>query len=152
MKTRKILLNFDFVIQTLLLFLAVASAFVTLVSKGDFGILLGYALLLLGGWQLGSGAIVGLMLRDRKRAMYFFGSITYLVLIRIFGDLIPKLNDTINITLISIFIVIIPLCIAFWYLRLTKSTIIELEKNIEIPEDMRDVLDSEEIFKPLEKQ
>lgn len=150
MRTRKFLLNVDLVIQTLLLFLAVASVFGTLASKGAFGIILGYVLFFLGAWQMGSGAIIGILLRDRKRAEYFFGSIVYLISIGVLGNLNPISIGEINMVLAFIFIAAIPLWIAYWYWKLTKDIIEKLEIEVEIPEEMRDVLDSEEIFRPIE--
>jgi len=151
MKTRKILLNVDLVIQSLLLFLAIASALGTMISKGAVGIILGYALLVLGGWQLGSGVIIGLMLSDRKRAEYVFWSIAYLCTIGVLGNLNPVSNGEMNMVLAFIFIAAIPLCIAYWYLKLTKNTIKKIETAIEIPGEMKGILDSDEIFKPIEE-
>ena len=61
----------------------------TFVSQGALGMILGYMLFFLGVWQLGSGVIIGIVLRDGKRAEYFFASIAYLVSINIFGRMPP---------------------------------------------------------------
>ncbi len=151
MKTRKILLNVDLVIQGILILLAILGAITTAVTFGEAGIALGYALLLLGGWQLGSGVFMGIILRDEVRAKYFLGSVIYLLLIATFGDFLPKNNDHVWKIFGVIFIVIIPMLIAFWYFKLTKSTIKKIEMNIEVPSEMKDILDSEEIFRPIEE-
>ncbi|MFK8005109.1 MAG: hypothetical protein AB8H03_02005 [Saprospiraceae bacterium] len=153
MKTRKILLNVDLVIQGLLIFAATSLTFGTLVSTGESVIFLGFVLLGLGGWQLGSGVIMGIILKDNLRAKYFFGSVAYLIMISGVGSLSLKFGKYTEIFLGSAFIVIIPLCIAFWYLRLTNSTLEKLNKLgdvVKYPDDLEDVLDSEEIFKPIE--
>jgi len=153
MKTQKILLNVDLVIQGLLIFATTFLALGTLVSTGESAIFLGFALLGLGGWQLGSGVIMGIILKDNLRAKYFFGSVAYLIIISGVGSLSLKFGKYTEIFLGSIFIVIIPLCIAFWYFNLTKSALEKLNQLGEVvkyPDDLENVLDSDEIFKPTE--
>ena len=154
MKTRKILLGIDLVIQGILIFVTSFTALGTLASAGEFAIFLGFALLALGGWQLGSGVIMGIILKDNLRAKYFVGSVFYLIMISGAGSLSLKLGKYMEIFLSSVFIAIIPLCIAFWYLRLTNASIEKLDKLgdvVEIPDDLEDILDSEEIFKSIER-
>ena len=150
MRTQKILLRIDLAIQAILFFVTSLTALGTLVSSGESAILLGFALLALGGWQLGSGVIMGIILKDNLRVKYLIGSVVYLLIISGVGSLSLKLGKYSEIFIGSVFIVIIPLCIAFWYLRLTNSTLAKLNalgEVVEIPADFEDVLDSEEIFK-----
>ena len=128
MKTRKFLLRIDLVIQATLFFVTSLMALGTLVSSGESAILLGLALLALGGWQLGSGLIMGIILKDELRGRYLFGSVVYLLIISGVSSLSLKLGKYSEIFLSSVFIAIIPLCIAFWYLRLTNSTLEKLDK------------------------
>ena len=155
MKTQKFLLNIDIFIQFILIFITSFLALGTLISTGESAIFLGLSLLALGGWQLGSGVIMGIILKDELRAKYFIGSVVYLIMISGVSNLSLKFGKYTEIFLSSVFIVIIPLCIAIWYLRLTNSTLEELNKLgdvVKYPDDLEDVLDSEEIFRPIEKQ
>ncbi|MFK7775125.1 MAG: hypothetical protein AB8F94_23490 [Saprospiraceae bacterium] len=153
MKTRKFLLGFDLAFQVILFSVAIFSGLGMVVSSGGTVIFLGMALLALGGWQLGSGVIMGIILKDNLRAKYFFASVVYLMMISGVERLSLKFGEYTEIFLGSVFIAIIPLCIAFWYLRLTNSTLEKLNKLgdvVKYPDDLEDVLDSEEVFKSID--
>lgn len=152
MRTRKFLLNVDLTIQNILFFGTILCGFLTGITIGAFGFFLLYFLLFLGIWQLASGVIMGFILEDGKRAKYFFGSIFYLTIIIAVSSVLNISNELLAKFLILIFYVLIPLLIAFWYLKLTSKSLTKiknLENGIKIPEEMNDVLDSEEIFKPI---
>jgi len=148
------LLTIDLIFQGILFLGTVIAAFGTLVTGGDMGIFLGYGLLFLGGWQLGSGVIMGIILKDNLRAKYFFGSVLYLIMIVGLGNLLLSGGKFAEIFFGSVFITIIPLMIASWYLRLTNSTLNKLNEFDDVaanPEEYENILDSEEIFKPIER-
>lgn len=152
MRTRKILLNIDLLFQVILFFGAVGSALLTAASGGLMFAFFVFAILLLGLWQMTSGVIMGIILKDNLRAKYFFASIFYWILIITLGQLVFGLGGAIGVMFTMIFVVIIPLRAAFWYLKLTNLTLNKLnvlDDSVTNMDEFEDVLDSEEIFKPI---
>ncbi|MFT6322067.1 MAG: hypothetical protein ACJAT4_003002 [Granulosicoccus sp.] len=97
---------------------------------------------------------MGFILEDGKRAEFFFGSIFYVVALLFVTSFLSILNESLAVLLLMIFYALIPLGIVSWYLKLTSKSLSEvknLENSIKFPKEMDDILDSEEIFKPIEE-
>lgn len=133
---------------------AILCGFLTGVTMGAFGFFLLYVLLILGIWQLASSLIMGFILEDGKRAEFFFGSIFYVAALLFVTSFLSILNESLAGFLLLIFYALLPLGIVFWYLKLTSKSLSEvknLENSIKFPEEMDDILDSEEIFRLIEE-
>ncbi len=138
-------IKIDIVVQKVLFFLVVIT--------GIFLMPLFITMPTLGAWQLFSAFTIRWRLKDEIRKRYLLFSIAYLGLM--FGSVYMQDNfrfDAFDYLLPLIFI-LIPFGIAIWYFIKTKNTLKELKKLgiVEMPEEMENILDSEEIFKPEEK-
>lgn len=110
---------------------------------------IGFTLVALGAWQLLSAIIVGVALKDYERGIYLLFSFCYLLMMANVASFENSLGDFSGLILLSTFI-IIPICIAVWYLRLTKRTHAELTENRIIEyrnSDLEDILDIDEVLK-----
>ena len=153
MKSKSILLSIDVVGQLVLLIILGGVTLVSILSAGATTIFIGFALLILGCWQMLSGLIMGIMRNDGKRFEYFLGSAVYLsVLVAgtyVFqGWDIPKF---LAIFLMVLGYLVIPSGIAIWYFQYSQTDLAKLrreEKNqILAHSEMDHILDSEEILK-----
>lgn len=109
---------------------------------------------ILGAWQLFSGLITRRWFDDKMRKKYLRNSFAYLGLM--FGAYYFMYYfegvEAYIFVLLFVFVVI-PLFIATWYYVVTKHSLEDLLKKeiVDIPESMNDILDSEEIFNPIEE-
>lgn len=154
MKTRKILVNVDFYVQMFLFIVAAASGLFALIEMDMFILLFGAVLFVLGFWQVMSALILGIMLSDGKRAQYLVLSFFYVAIFILTMSVVENGRSGTPIFIWVAFGGLIPLGFAFYYLRLTRHSLKELEdlgEIVKMPKELDDVLDSEEIFKPIER-
>lgn len=154
MKTRKKIVNVDFHIQRFLFAICAVLGAATFLTEGAAILLFGFLLFFLGIWQVLSALILGMMLSDRKRGKYLLFSLCYLGIVGLSAVIIEYFGGPNSNILGIIFIGIVPFALSFYYLRLTKHSLKELEhlgKVVKMPKQLDDILDSEEIFKPIEK-
>jgi len=144
----KTLLKIDSFIQTMLFFVSLILGLTSLATLGVTGFILGYSLLFLGAWQLLSGFLLTIILKDVNRLRYFLGSVVYVLLLILGVNLLNSVKSSLALTLGFIFIVIIPMVIAYWYLRLTNKTLKELKTGQKklTENEMESILDSEEVL------
>lgn len=148
-QTQKSWLNLGFIIQSLLFFAAVGSGLVGVVMGGNALLIFAISLLFLGLWQMGSGVIMGIIFNDKLRTYYFLTSIIYLMFSVGLGMIVFGLGKVIWSIYLIIFGGIIPLGIAYWYLKLTNLTLKKLRSFNgvgEHPDGVEDILDSGDIF------
>jgi hypothetical protein len=148
-KTQKSWLNVGFAIQSLLFFAAVGSGLIGFVMGGTALLIFATSLLFLGLWQMGSGVIMGKVLSDKIRTYYFYGSLIYLLFSLGLGMIAFSLGKVFLVIFITIFGGIIPLGIAYWYIKLTNLTLKRLRAFNGVgdhPDGVEDVLDSGDIF------
>ncbi len=140
----KTLLKIDTFFQTLLFYVTLGLGVITLISLGSTFIFLGCSLFFLGAWQLLSGLLWSISLKNINRLRYFLGSSAY-VLLLISGSNILELE---SIALGVIFVAAIPMMIAYWYLRLTNETLKEWDRGRKrfTENEMENILDSEEVL------
>ncbi len=138
-------IKIDIVVQKVLFFLVVIT--------GIFLMPLMITLPALGGWQLLSAFIIRWRLKDEIRKRYLIFSIAYIGLMFLSVYLNDNYRSDYDEFFIGLIFIPIPFGIAIWYFITTKNTLKELNKLeiVEIPEEMENILDSEEIFKPSEK-
>ena len=148
-KTQKSWLNVGFIIQSLLFFAAVGSGLIGVVMGGKALLVFAISLLILGLWQMGSGVIMGKVLNDRIRTYYFCGSLIYLLFSLGLGMIAFSLGKVFLVIFIIVFGGIIPLGIAYWYIKLTNLTLKKISAFNGVgdhPEGVENVLDSGDIF------
>ncbi len=148
-QTQKSWLSTGFIIQSLLFFAAAGSGVIGFVMGGKALFIFAISLLLLGLWQMGSGVIMGRVLNDKKRTYYFYGSLIYLLFSFGLGMIAFSLGKVFWLIFITVFGGIIPLVIAYWYIKLTNLTLKKLNSFNgvgEYPEGVEDILDSGDIF------
>ena len=137
----------DILVQQMLFFLVCASVIVFFY--------LPVTLCLLGAWQLFSAVVIRRKIEDDARKKYLISSGIHLALM---GGVICYMiygNSQADSFLFFLFFLFLfnPVFLAIWYYVISKHTLEDLEREriIEMPETMNLILDSEEIFKPIEK-
>lgn len=149
MKARRILFKIDVFFQTILFFGAFSSGVLTAVTGGGTFIFFGLALFFLGAWQLGSGLIMGILLKDLVRIKYFFLSVIYVLFLMGIADYFESQKGIAYSIFLIVFVGIIPMAIAYWYMTWTTRTAQEWKEKLkEInEEDLEDILDSGEFLR-----
>lgn len=148
-ETQKTLLNTEFIIQSILFFVALGSGLIGVVMGGNALLIFAISLLFLGLWQLGSGVIMGKVLNDKIRSYYFYACLCYLLFLLGLWMIAFSLGNFFLETFIIIFGGIIPLRISYWYIKLTNLTLKKLRAFNGVgddPEGVENVLDSGDIF------
>lgn len=148
-QTQKFWLSTGFIIQSLLFFAAIGSGLVGVFTGGMALLIFAISLLLLGLWQLGSGVIIGIVLNDKISTYYFYASIIYIIFSVGLGMIAFSLGKVFWSGFLITFGGIIPLGIAYWYLKLTNLTLKKLRtfRGVgEHPDGVEGILDSGDIF------
>lgn len=143
----KTLLKIDTFFQTLLFYVTLSMGAISLIMWEETILAFGCGLFFLGAWQLVSGFVFSIILKDSNRWKYFLGSTGYVLLLITVSDFINK-KDSLEILLAIVFIAIIPMAIAFWYLGLANKTLKEwdTERGKFTENEMEHILDSEEVL------
>lgn len=146
MKSQIKFLKTDILIQKILFLLILLSALPV--------ITLSITLPILGVWQLFSAFKTRDWFEDEMRKKYLRNCFAYLGLM--FGAFyLMEYFRGVDAYIFVLFLVfvLIPMFIAVWYYVVTKHSLEDLLKKgiVDIPEEMENILDSEEIFKPIKK-
>lgn len=106
----------------------------------------------LGGWQVLSSLVLAVVRKDQIRVYYLLSVVVYFIII-VFGFFLVDqkiIPESFFLAILSF--LIIPLCFAVWYYRVTLRDYENLkgvnrETNIGLGREMEDILDSEELNK-----